>query len=692
MTQRVHVVMIDDNIRFALHLARCFGLPLRAGIGNMSDKQGNPFQTGEDETKTVAPLISENGLVFFWWVCAKDRTWKSDLAKVLEGGSWDGRALDVRTEPCVFVIDVRGKNAAGALDLESYSQFGGEPENADKYKPYNVIQYLAEHKTNFTKEDIFIVSSYEVGSIPLNHVPLYRHANPREVIGSKSPESFNLILKRVKAKLKQQIAPLPKEEPRDCHILVTGAGFEIREAEKFSKPIKVGPDLGDGAPPGDKTGDTGGDGDANPNQNLPFGLPSSWHLLKEMADPFETDHFEELHYASHQDFAANKNGTPDLSLPMMRRNPFKSDAPLLREPQFVALQKAARDGNLDAWWDQVLENYPDSMIDIGSESNHDRLKKKENVSELEYKARNAFRNVILNYDTGFMAHSVRAALLPWRAWLTTNYTHFADRAINLCNHLGKLAPFLEEKAPPTGAGVAEDSDLCLAFETYPQVRNWKAIRNSTEAHELIRLYLHGSLSGKPGQETDENATQYLFKLHGDIDRIHTMAIAGHDKEIFTPLSLPVDSLHQIYVAAQAHLDQFANQAHDAESPPQYLVWHIVGHDLKDKLLCKLIGDVSNKWIKHANRRVAVLLINPSSKMRAKKISDLLSFEKEDEILIHRVNLRASEYLARLYLYGFPKQCDQALIKRWLDDLRRPDRHLLTLRDGEPAADDEPKSP
>ena len=94
---------------------------------------------------------------------------------------------------------------------------------------------------------------------------------------------------------------------------------------------------------------------------------------------------------------------------------------------YLRVVKEAIINDLDKYWDALLEaTMHGQMGSIG-----DLRKKKIEDARLEYELRNAFRKVILKDDWGNLTQSTCVALQPWDAWLTTNYTRFAERAIDL---------------------------------------------------------------------------------------------------------------------------------------------------------------------------------------------------------------------------------------------------------------------
>jgi hypothetical protein len=317
-------------------------------------------------------------------------------------------------------------------------------------------------------------------------------------ISPKSPDTLDFLERKAEALAVTSRPIMATQGCKDLfHILVTGAGFEISSDA------------------------TGG-----------FGLPPTAELLTDMGPPF---------------------GGGDLAFKSPRK---KLPCPCLNDDEeSKPLQDISDNGDLDAWWDFLLERALRKPINsTPSFASRDELKMLVSVREREL--REAFRQVILKYDWGHLNQALEAARQDWHAWLTTNYTRFADRAIALVE----------------------------AWEGENEKGNWQIIATSIEALSLSREILHGSgLRG--GRQA--SVLRYLFKLHGDIGQLQTMATAGQDKEFFSSLSVPVDSLHQVYAAAETQLSHsFRNSKKGTR-----LVWHIVGHGLQDRLLCRLIARV-----------------------------------------------------------------------------------------------------
>jgi len=238
----------------------------------------------------------------------------------------------------------------------------------------------------------------------------------------------------------------------------------------------------------------------------------------------------------------------------------------------------------------------------------------------ERRLREAFRRSLLRHDWGHMNQSLAAARLPWHAWLTTNYTQFANRAIALF-----------DGAEQDARGV------------------WRIIATAAEARVLAREGLDGQ---------DGRKYRYLFKLHGDIAHLQTMAIAGHDKDSFSPLSMPMEDLYQVYASAERFLMDSLDVA-----KAQLMVWHIVGHGLQDRRLCELLRRAS----RHSTRmKQVVVVVNPHPADAMERLEKVFEGRNRRWTILP-CPLRAAQYLARLERSGFPG--DRKMIRPWLAAMR-----------------------
>lgn len=278
--------------------------------------------------------------------------------------------------------------------------------------------------------------------------------------------------------------------------------------------------------------------------------------------------------------------------------------------ELQALRAAAAEPNLnlDVYWNEALKLV---LERANQASSKDVRGQKIDASLQEYKVREALRQAFLNYDWGYLSQALDAATLGWTAWLSTNYTGFADRSLVLATR-------------------------------YRASKPWSIVSTSNEAIQLIRNILHG-----------DEVERVLFKLHGHIEHLLTMAIAGQDKELYSTLSLPVDSLHEVYTAAELFLSR------NLRGP---VIWHIVGHGLKDALLVDVLNRV-------CRRNHKILFVGPDVEKTRKENRDHFESLNLPSRSFVDVPLYADEYLSRLYRFGLSrKECSdlEAWKKRLLD--------------------------
>lgn len=289
---------------------------------------------------------------------------------------------------------------------------------------------------------------------------------------------------------------------------------------------------------------------------------------------------------------------------------------LLEAGDTRGLRHAASTGDLDAYWNEALKIILEGIPrDPG---NGDPREQKAAASRQEYKAREDFRHSLLRYDWGQLNQALDAASLPWVAWLSTNYTGFADRALALHERDGE------------GPG------------------RWSIVSTSHEAVHLSRQLLHGNLPGG----------KLLFKLHGHIEHLLTMAVAGQDKEIYSTLSLPVDSLHEVYSAAELYLERRLNRPESDD-----VFWHVVGHRMKDALLENLLLRVcaNTPGLRHH-----FLFVRPD--VAAEEHRERFSGPSVQSALSVRTD--AQIYLARLRREGMPAD-SWADLPAWAELMAEP---------------------
>jgi hypothetical protein len=329
-----------------------------------------------------------------------------------------------------------------------------------------------------------------------------------------------------------------------------------------------------------------------------FGLPATKMLLEAMGEPFGT-------------------GEPGKGNLIPLRRCEQDEAPRFPIPyggiwedqdrsDYIA--EAAVEQDLDAYWDVLLGEELRSKV--GSSARHEvRELRKAHGLILETRMREAFRLSLLDHDWGHMNQSIAAARLGWNTWLTTNYTQFANRAITVANGTAGLGP-------------------------------WRIVSTAREARVTLREELRAQGPAMVRRGGKEPRNRYLFKLHGDIGHLHTMAIAGQDKDSFSHLSMPMDDLYQVYASAQQFLlDLFDGLNEDV------VMWHIVGHGLQDKRLRDLIGRVSRQS-RAAHR---FLLVNPGPEKPRERLAGALNGDQD----IWSCPLYAADYMARLESDGLP---------------------------------------
>jgi hypothetical protein len=512
------IVVIDDSCRFPLHVWRYMSRSLGVGIGEVEREGIRHPKDLQAETwiSQGKPLFTSDGNVGIWWVSADDH-WSDGVRRI---------AAQSRESRLMFLVDVHGKRKS----------------------KYNVLEVCNYIKSRQIEPYWYPVSAYYSGN----------KIEGEEVL-PKTRETLAKIRKDILGKNGKH----PEIEEGLCHLLVTGAGFEIRSAQ-------------------------GG-----------FGLPLTRDLLKEMDSPFfycDTLHggtLPESHIYLRSEGEEGKGEAICFPVPfdgIWKDKSLGSD-----------IIQAAKAEDLDDYWDILLGEELRSQI--GSSAKHGiRDLQKTEALIWEARMREAFRRSLLQYDWGHMNQSISAADLDWHSWLTTNYTQFANRAI-----------------------AARGSDE----------RPWRIISTAAEARITLRENARG---------LKQSRNKYLFKLHGDIGHLHTMAIAGNDKDIFSPLSMPVEDLYQVYSAARSFLlDSLGNQE------TKVVVWHIVGHGLQDKRLCDLIGMVCQQ----KGPRHLFMLVNPNPKDPKERLRDSVGRRHK----IHACRFPAGEYMARLENKGLPPNPD-----------------------------------
>lgn len=526
---RWHVVVLDDRKEFAIHVWRYLNRSLGVGIAPTEDSSTSWMPEGE-----VMPFI--DGTSRFSWLHA-DGSWKGKLEPFLQA-----------LEPgwgLLAIVDMVGKGASG-------------------YNPQSVRSYLEDwERGNPGRIEMRFVSAYNIKSQLTGNLEIW----------PKSRSTLNEIgrLLYSDGRIKPHAVPGAK------HVLVTGAGFEIK-------------------------GSLGG-----------FGMLPTAALMERMDVPFQLLEMGEQVDENRKETIFLKRDKEGFPCPTGDR-----------WDRIPSIRKAAKEKELDLYWDILLTGELKRHLGEHLEM---KSQEREQVSDkalfAERQMREAFRRSIHEHDWGHMKQSLAAAQLRWHAWLTTNYTRFADRAIAL---------------------MARHS--------------WRVIATAAEANTSVRednWFLEKT-------ERSSGSYRYLFKLHGDVGHLHTMAIAGHDKAPFSLLSTPVDDLYQVYASAERFLGY---SLISIEAP---VVWHIVGHAMRDRRLVNLIR-LACEQIKGEH---LFLITDPQPEVPLENIKSGLLQEKQGDPIIKFTfvtkKLFAEEYMARLEHHGLPSFSELKALLGWFENL------------------------
>ena len=619
----VHVFVIDDQVRFALQVHRYLSGSTVFGIGGVSNLDNEFIYTSskDKEFKRPKPLISEHGFVAIWWLPAKGNIWRQIFeVKALKNHAQEKEIL--------VLIDVfgqkgrKGERFPGEQMVRAKNPGNGDKEKSQIKVALEVYEckevamaFLENMKGKSDRLETHFVSSY---------VPASGGKVPKGVI-HKSPEELRKIRESLSKRIQEILHPATKEKPGTAannagkadkkataqgdsetyHVLVTGHGFEMQNGETS------------------------------------FGLPSTVELLNQLGAPFrfERENDNEIRLETSKDgfFPVPVSG-------IWAKGYINQDE----------IAKFCRNMDLDGFWDYLLET--ELVSRVSKSPAPTRLAKKIAANKEEYKMRNAFRRVILKYDWGHLNQYLWGVRLPWKCWLTTNYTRFADRAVEMVARQSDGAAHgqIDLEGPLGWRKPADEKDDGSEKKQKKDVQSWRIVGTAKDAAMLMKEELHNPKSGLDGDA-------HLFKLHGDIGQLHTMAIAGHDKEMYSLLSLPIDYLHDLYVAARTHL--FA-KLENAKARKQMVVWHVVGHGLYDPLLIDLIKRV----VAHPRElRSAFLVANPKPQGPCSKLLNL--FKGNDNVSVYAIPLKASQYMARVFYHGLPGE--KQSLEEWLESSKVP---------------------
>jgi hypothetical protein len=463
VTKAKLLVVVDDNWRFALHVWRQLTGAMEFAF---DDPPGESFS-----------CESPDGLLEVQWHNPADD--RQGLETYVD------RFKHTTREPWT-VIDVRGVPSRSGK-IEGWAEYHKE-----------FIDHVGH------KDHAWVMSAY--GSRRLG---VEAHVRPKTIESLRALQAaMGLVI---------ELKPVAPSQDRDghLHVLVTGAGFELKEKTPAGVSI---------------------------------GCPRTCDLLAAMRPGG----------------SAIPGVTEEDSYP----RPYADRA----------IQDAVKDGDLDRYWDAVLSYLARNARDAAS------------AREVELSWREAFRRALLTHDVGHQIQSVAAAQLDWHYWLTTNYTRFADRAIDLVGDMTHSRP-------------------------------WRAITTPIEADAVSPFV--GSAAGT-SHSAPASQERVIVKLHGDIGHVWTMAIAGHDKQTDSPLFVR-PQLYRMYALAEAMLLESLWQR-----PAQTCTWHVVGHALFDRCLLRLIGSI----VERSNAQHYLLLIRPDAPTEPRAAEDLA--QKFTEVGKHEV--------------------------------------------------------
>jgi hypothetical protein len=471
----LEVIVLDDRSRFALHVWRYLSRSVGFGIGRV------PL-AGESSALRWPLKTPARDAQVRWVNIGRSRplsapSWEEELKLAVEATEKAVRR--------VFLVDVRGDGSGAEEEFWT-----------------SACDALEQCGVTLSSDYIWLVSSYGVGARQRGKV--------KWTILPKNVETLQELAQSIWPEEPQRATSRAAEArtgatgKSELHILVTGAGFELKS--------------------------------------------SKWPEISPLGVPFTEDI---LGTAFGHKFWPSKRLPPlnTKSYPC----PWITDGNCRNAASFASDRR-----DLDRLWNALLESLLAKyrhQAELSDDENHSPSQAKADMLEDERQARETFRSAFLNFDWGLLTQALHAASLPWDVWLTTNYTQFVDRAVAL------LAPrhrSEEQVLPP-----------------------WRILSIAPEAELLIRQLFFIGKHGEPA------ADRYIFKLHGDLAHLSTMAIAGHDKELFSPFTHSVGSLHWMYEAAGRWIERRIRQSkNDCR-----VNWHIVGHGLGDEVLVQTIQDV-----------------------------------------------------------------------------------------------------
>lgn len=536
MSQRKLLIVVDDNVNFAVRVWRYLTGPMEYGFTR------SPLS----EFERIAP---DDSFKLYWFGPKREQALNAStplietfLAKCTDPNRETWCVLDKR--------GLRGRNRSYPTWFTYYQAFVERfGEKADR---------------------IWVMSSY--GDLRWASTPSVR---------PKTVESLEALRNEMKLSFGQAVSEAREE--REFNVLVTGAGFELADGQNRC--------------------------------GVSVGFPDTATLLN-----------------TTMRFLGQKPAKSSHDFPV----PFDAEA----------ISTLARKKDLDAWCDAVL-------------STRAQLKptKEAGFDELEF--REAFRRSLLEHDFGHQRQSLIAAQLGWDYWLTTNYSRFADRAID---------------------------DVASSRR---EARPWRAITTSIEADAVAP-----ELAGSRTKDFAEN-NRILVKLHGDVGHVWTMAVAGQDKKSDSKLDVR-PQLHRMYAAAEAMLLSSLWARHARARQPTLCRWSIVGHGLRDEALVRLIATVIQRSPSDLSHEIVHVtgsrLSNDGSdeSRRRRREEQIMStfraafgeryaaelFNTREEVQWLRVGFPCPEGSALEYMARLSSLCDRAehvALKSDVQDLTRVDR-------------------
>ena len=225
----VHVLVVDDVSRFAMHLWRYLAGTPGFGIGNMPKVGGGSFWKTlpgacSDVGRSAGPFYLEtpDGRFVVWWVEARPKVWEVQLEEVFVAFG-----PEVDAEDWLALVDVRG---AGP----TRSGLHGNSEGT--YSASEVVRYLEENHGGMIsafdrveRGNIFLVSSYR-RFLNIGGTSLGDEVATARVLSKTGSTFERQIVRRFS---QRQFAECRGDDSvgdsrhLSLHILVTGAGFEL---------------------------------------------------------------------------------------------------------------------------------------------------------------------------------------------------------------------------------------------------------------------------------------------------------------------------------------------------------------------------------------------------------------------------------------------------------------------------------